>query len=459
MSFDITKFAIVHNAQRAVNSLPQELYDAMNERADNDEFPDDIRYIFKLFLCLKYVALPIIDLYGKESQYGLNGANVQYNDSDNSVNRLRKDMMEHPEDLPCVTLETTFDALSETDDESLSLHIRHITEDINIGDQIFQCIRENTSKAKRLKKFKAIIEEHNLSTVAIRHLGYIHTAKVNYDKAVSNYDKIPKDNIMNAFATIFPTHITEMGSDAEVAEFEALLREAEITLSASLMLYDVLKQQNLSYTTKTELAQIEASPYMKYLDDLRIKPLFDISTLDLSGVMQVCRTANYLAQSVPVDNSADMLNGLNLFIDQNFDFIKGNKVAFMDKYRAGLMEFVGSIKSVIELYSFAALFFPVKYGRGKGNHDQVKLGKRLKGIRWKKEPTDIEGVIRILKDNKYFNHLPNEASVDKKSVEPARRLTYLSEQAKKGHEWIIDFITEYWNNEPASDFLEKYKKK
>jgi hypothetical protein len=30
---------------------------------------------------------------------------------------------------------------------------------------------------------------------------------------------------------------------------------------------------------------------------------------------------------------------------------------------------------------------------------------------------------------------------------------------KKGHKWIIDFITEYWNNEPASDFLEKYDKK
>jgi hypothetical protein len=476
MSLDITKSLIAHYVQWIVNSLPQEMFDTMYERADNDEFSDDVRYLFKLCLCLKYFALPIIDLYGKESQYGLNGANVQYNDSDNSVNRLRKDMMEHPEDLPCVTLETTFDALSETDDESLSLNIQYITEDINIGDQIFQCIRENTSKAKRLKKFKAIIEEHNLSLVAIRYLGYIHTVKVNNDITLSNANEIPENNIINAFANIFQADVTErvfgteVGdflkdditenfSDEGLAEFKANLQVIEMILSASRMLLDMLKQQNLSYTSKKELAQIEASPYMKYLDDLKIKPLLDISILNLSGFMQICRTANYLAQSVPVDNSADMLNGLNLFIDQNFDFIKVNKVAFMDKYRAGLMEFVGSIKSVIELYSFAALFFPVKYGRGKGNSDIIKPGKRLKGIYWKNEPADIEEVIRILKDNRYFNHLPNEASVDKKSVEPGRRLTYLSKQAKKGNQWIIDFITEYWNNEPASDFLVKCNKK
>jgi lantibiotic modifying enzyme len=44
-------------------------------------------------------------------------------------------------------------------------------------------------------------------------------------------------------------------------------------------------------------------------------------------------------------------------------------------------------------------------------YEDIKSKKSFIYIR--KKLANIEGVIRILKDNRYFNHLPNEASVDK----------------------------------------------
>jgi hypothetical protein len=409
-------------------------------------------------MSLKHFGLPIIELHNKVCVEGSHGVCGKYSDLDNPISRSLDDFRECYEDLDCVPLETTFYALSALDDKALSAYTQDITEDEKIGDQIFQCIREKTAKAKRFKKFKAIIEENNLSTIKLRPLGHSYIFQKDYNTIRHNAHKISEENAMNALALLSPNFAIALDSDN--GNEEAVKATILFCLSIARALHIILKQRNLSYTSKKELAQIEASPYVKFLDDLGIEPLYDLSPDNfMSTFTLMSDISSTLAQSVPVDNSADMLNGLNLFIDQNFDFINVNKVAFMDTYRAGLMEFVGSIKSVIELYSFAALFFPVKYGRGKGNSDIIKPGKRLKGIYWKNEPADIEGVIRILKDNRYFNHLPNEASVDKKSVEPGRRLTYLSKQAKKGHQWIIDFITEYWNNEPASDFLEKYDKK
>lgn len=220
----------------------------------------------------------------------------------------------------------------------------------------------------------------------------------------------------------------------------------EIFALVEVLLPDEIKQ-SLQYI-------LEANPYTLRAMELK-------SNYMINGTSAIERNESSLESNKDADYNDDpeytkSENCVRRFIDDNFDFTEDKKKYFMDTYQRSLVEFILSIKNSKAFYSLVYLIYPIKKLPGKGAYNHIEKGKHLeRGIHWKNEPNDSDGVCERLIYHIPYLELYRNVGKDTKS--PAKCINKLVEEVSNGNRWIKSFIEDYWPNDPMTDFKEKLK--
>lgn len=200
---------------------------------------------------------------------------------------------------------------------------------------------------------------------------------------------------------------------------------------------------------------LQSNPYTAKAIKIKADNIADTAPIKASSIA----VTSELIKEVGCNDNPEYLNTENCvrrFIDENFDFAEDKKKYFMDTYQRSLVEFILSIKNSKAFYSLVYLIYPIKKLPGKGAYNHIEKGKHLeRGIYWKNEPNDSDGVCERLIYHIPYLELYRNVGKDTKS--PAKCINKLVEEVRNGNRWIKSFIEDYWSNDPMTDFKEKLK--